>query len=185
MSDCLWPRRLQPTKFLCPWGSSKQEYWGGLPCPPPGDLPDPAIKPGFLRSPALAGRFFTTSTTWEALLNKKTSQISPKTDACQKTTNRAQWWKTARRTYWRVVKGRGIFKLRCKINKEPIVLRGNSLWKGPVVWKTLASSGGRSLMAKRESAERSREPDNADPMRQGRHPELFQAVRHWTVLVDN
>ena len=29
---------------------SRQEYWGGLPCPPPGDLPDPGIKPG---SPAL------------------------------------------------------------------------------------------------------------------------------------
>ena len=29
---------------------SRQEYWIGLPCPPPGDLPDPEIKPG---SPAL------------------------------------------------------------------------------------------------------------------------------------
>ena len=27
---------------------SKQEYWGSLPCPPPGDLPDPGIKPGLL-----------------------------------------------------------------------------------------------------------------------------------------
>ena len=26
-------------------GFSRQEYWGGLPCPPPGDLPDPGIKP--------------------------------------------------------------------------------------------------------------------------------------------
>ena len=34
---------------------------------PPGDLPDPGIKPTTLMSPALAGRFFTTSTTWEAL----------------------------------------------------------------------------------------------------------------------
>ena len=24
---------------------SRQEYWSGLPCPPPGDLPDPGIKP--------------------------------------------------------------------------------------------------------------------------------------------
>ena len=31
-------------------GFSRQEYWSGLPCPPPGDLPDPEIKP---RSPAL------------------------------------------------------------------------------------------------------------------------------------
>jgi len=36
-----------------------------LPCPPPGDLPDPGIKLESLMSPALAGRFFTTSTTWE------------------------------------------------------------------------------------------------------------------------
>ena len=35
----------------------------GLPCPPPGDLPDPGIKPMSLMSPALAGGFFTTSTT--------------------------------------------------------------------------------------------------------------------------
>ena len=41
-------------------------YWTGLPCPPPGDLPDPGIQPASLMSPALAGRFFTTSATWEA-----------------------------------------------------------------------------------------------------------------------
>ena len=39
----------------------------GLPCPPPGDLPEPGIKP---TSPVLAGGFFTTSTTWEALYVK-------------------------------------------------------------------------------------------------------------------
>ena len=43
-------------------GSSRQEYWIGLPSPLPGDLPDPWIKAKFLKSPALAGRFFTTST---------------------------------------------------------------------------------------------------------------------------
>ena len=46
-------------------GFSRQEYWSGLPCPPPGDLPDPGMKPASLRSPALVGRFFTTSATWE------------------------------------------------------------------------------------------------------------------------
>ena len=40
-----------------PMGFSQQEYWKGLPCPPPGDLLDPGIK---LVSPALAGRFLTT-----------------------------------------------------------------------------------------------------------------------------
>ena len=46
-------------------GVSRQENWRGLPCPPPGDLPDPGIEPASLISPALAGRFFTTSTAWE------------------------------------------------------------------------------------------------------------------------
>ena len=50
-------------------GFSKQEYWSGLPFPPPGDLPSPGIEPMSLTSPALEGRFFTTSATWEATLN--------------------------------------------------------------------------------------------------------------------
>jgi len=45
---------------------SRQEYWSGLPCPSPGNLSDPGIEPVSFTSPALAGRFFTTSTTWEA-----------------------------------------------------------------------------------------------------------------------
>ena len=64
------------TKFCCmhsfatPWtiarqaplsmGLSWQEYWSGLPFPFQRDLPDPGIEPASLRSPALAGRFFTT-----------------------------------------------------------------------------------------------------------------------------
>ena len=48
---------------------SRQEYWSGLPCPPPGDLPDPGIKSMPHMSPGLAGRFFTTSTTCKAPLN--------------------------------------------------------------------------------------------------------------------
>ena len=36
-------------------GFSRQEYWGGFPCPPPGDLHDPGIKPASLTSPASAG----------------------------------------------------------------------------------------------------------------------------------
>ena len=39
-------------------GFSWQEYWSGLPFPPPGNLPDPGIEAA---SPALAGRFFTTA----------------------------------------------------------------------------------------------------------------------------
>ena len=44
---------------------SRQEYWSGLPCPPPRDRPDPGTEPTSLTSPALAGRFFNTRATWE------------------------------------------------------------------------------------------------------------------------
>ena len=47
-------------------GFSRQEYWSELPCLPPGDLPNPEIKPASLMSPALADSIFTTSNTWEA-----------------------------------------------------------------------------------------------------------------------
>ena len=68
MSNCLQPHGLYPARLLCPWGFSWQEYWSGLPLPPQGDLPDPGIEPMSFMSPALAGRFFTTSATWEAPL---------------------------------------------------------------------------------------------------------------------
>ena len=47
-------------------GFSRQEHWNspGLPFSPPGDLPNPGIEPKSPVSPALAGGFFTTSTTW-------------------------------------------------------------------------------------------------------------------------
>ena len=61
--------------FVTPWtvarqaplsvGFSRQEYWSGLPFPPPGDLPDPGIEPV---SPALAGRFSTTECVLSCLL---------------------------------------------------------------------------------------------------------------------
>jgi hypothetical protein len=62
--------------FAAPWtvacqaplsvGFSRQEYWSGFPCPPPGDLPDPGMESASLMSPALAGGFFTTGVAWEA-----------------------------------------------------------------------------------------------------------------------
>ena len=42
-------------------GFPRQEYWSGLPVPPPGDLPDTGLEPSSLLSPALAGRFFTSA----------------------------------------------------------------------------------------------------------------------------
>ena len=50
VSNSLRLHRLQPARLLCPWGFSRQECWSGLPCPPPGDLPNLGIEP---RSPAL------------------------------------------------------------------------------------------------------------------------------------
>ena len=50
VSDCLQNHGPQHARLLCPWGFSRQEYWSGLPCPPPGDLLNPGIEP---RSPAL------------------------------------------------------------------------------------------------------------------------------------
>ena len=44
LTDC------SPPRLLCPWGFSRQEYWSVLPCPPPGNLPNPGIEP---RPPAL------------------------------------------------------------------------------------------------------------------------------------
>jgi len=42
-------------------GILRQDYWSGLPFPSPGDLSNPGIKPASSVSPALAGRFFTTT----------------------------------------------------------------------------------------------------------------------------
>ena len=50
VSNSLWPHGLWPSRLLCPWGFSRQGYWNGPPCPPPGILPNPGIEP---RSPTL------------------------------------------------------------------------------------------------------------------------------------
>ena len=77
---CEYAKSLRSRLRLCnamdynPSGSSvhgdspgKKIYWSGLPCPPPQDLPNPGTEPMSLASPALAGKFFTTSTAEEAL----------------------------------------------------------------------------------------------------------------------
>ena len=77
---CMSAKSLQPcptfcdpmdcrTRLLCPWGFSRKEDRSGLPCLPPGDLPNPGMEPTSLTSPALAARFFTTSATCDALKN--------------------------------------------------------------------------------------------------------------------
>ena len=79
MSVCGFSGSVVSSSFATPWtiahqaplpmGISRLEYWSGLPHPPLGDLPNLGIEPTSLRSAALASRFFTTSTNWEALLS--------------------------------------------------------------------------------------------------------------------
>ena len=83
-----WTVARQPSLSM---GFSRQEYWSGLPSPPPGDLPHPWFRPTSLMSPALAGRFSTTRTTWNNLslklklcvLNRVQVSVTPWTVACQ------------------------------------------------------------------------------------------------------
>ena len=74
----LWTVARQPPLSM---GFSRQEYWSGLPCPPPGDLPHAGIKPASLISSALTGGFFTTSSTWEASEAPINTCLTPTTPA--------------------------------------------------------------------------------------------------------
>ena len=59
-------------------GFSRQESWSGLPFPPPRDVPKSWNEPLSLLSPALAGGFFTTRVTWEALYKQNGILFNPK-----------------------------------------------------------------------------------------------------------
>ena len=56
-------------------GFFRQECQSGLPFPHPGDFPYPGIEPASPMSPSLAGGFFTTSTTWEALNTHESASL--------------------------------------------------------------------------------------------------------------
>ena len=60
VSDSVTPRSVAHQAPLS-MGFPRQEYWNWLPFPPPGDLPNPGIKPASPVSLALAGRFITTA----------------------------------------------------------------------------------------------------------------------------
>ena len=74
--SCMWAKCLQSCQTLCdpmdcslPGSFVHGDSPGnntGVPFTSPGDLPDPGIETLSLKSPAMAGGFFTTSTTWEA-----------------------------------------------------------------------------------------------------------------------
>ena len=76
---------------------SRQEYWSGLPFPFPGDIPDPEMKPSSLMTPALVGRFLTTSAIWQTwtwylpevycMLLTLQPNLSPEKSVCRSRSN--------------------------------------------------------------------------------------------------
>ena len=58
MSDSFVTPQIIASQAPLSIGFSREEYWSRLPCPPPGDLPDPEIEPVSVASSSLAGRFF-------------------------------------------------------------------------------------------------------------------------------
>ena len=80
MSSCFYHVWCSVTRWTVAYqaplsmGFSRQEYWRVLPCPPPGDLPDPGTETESLTSPTLAGGFFTANTTWEAQVEAMMNQ---------------------------------------------------------------------------------------------------------------
>ena len=74
LQSCLtpcYPMDHKPARLLCPWDSPGKNTGVGSHAIPEGNLPELGIEPVSLMSPALAGRFFTTSITWEAKIGLK------------------------------------------------------------------------------------------------------------------
>ena len=70
-ASSLQPNGLEAASFLCPWDFPGKNtgvgcHWTGVPFPTPRHLPDPRMEPTSLASPELAGRCFTSCTTWVA-----------------------------------------------------------------------------------------------------------------------
>ena len=61
---------------------SRQEYWSGLPCPPPGDLPDPGIQPASLVS-CIGRQVLYHSTTWQSHMSRMMKNFSVVSDSLQ------------------------------------------------------------------------------------------------------
>ena len=88
LSVILWTVACQAPLSM---GFSRQEYWSGLPCPPPGDLLDQGIKPASLTSLALTGRFFSTCTTWEAFTICSQGLLSLDSQLCSFSSHGTFW----------------------------------------------------------------------------------------------
>ena len=84
--SCIHAKLLQLCLSEAPWtvacqaplsmGFSRQEYWSGLPCLPPGDLPDPGIEPSSLTPPAGSLPWGSPGKPLLSLRHKEKSQIS-------------------------------------------------------------------------------------------------------------
>ena len=93
---------LQSARLLCPWGFSRQEHWSGLPCPPPGDLPNPGIES---RPPTLQVDSLLSEPPWKPLFQYASSNFkawlysgTSYTCCCHKLpTIKAGWKRTRKR----------------------------------------------------------------------------------------
>ena len=65
-------------------GFSRQEYWSGLPCPPPGDLPNPGIESKSLASPDLAGEFCTAAPPGKPLASEDHASVSANSHSAER-----------------------------------------------------------------------------------------------------
>ena len=100
---CVCAKSLMCLTFATPWTVahqaslsmefSRQEYWSGLPFPPPGYLPNPGMEPASLAFRALAGRFFTTAPSGKPL-ERETGQL------IRMSRMDTQYKAHARSTYW-------------------------------------------------------------------------------------
>ena len=121
-SNSLQPHGLWPTRLLCPWGFSRQEYWSGLPCPPPWHLPNPGIKP---RSPALWADSLLSEPPRKLLINN--SNFPSGTVVKNPTANAADARKVDS------ISGLGRFPAVRNGNPTPVFLLGESQGRGSLV----------------------------------------------------
>ena len=107
----------------------------GLPCPPPGDLPDPGIEPAPLRSPALAGRFFTTMLPGKHLniINIQTINIKSYSFLCKAMDLDVIWTISTVFT----LPYRPVFRKKNRVKRSPFWPEFSDRFLGGDVWEIL------------------------------------------------
>ena len=79
---------------------SRQEYWSGLPFPPPGDRPNPGIKPTSFASPAMAGGFFTTEPPGKSDLQSRNRDTDVESKCVDAKGEKSRTFKNCDSLYW-------------------------------------------------------------------------------------